>query len=366
MRSRPAPWELISVCPGTTDWKMEEPLMTDNVERPPARTNGAPPRSGRQTRTVETADGVALAFYHWPAADGDAFPATLQGARPRATVALLHGLAEHAGRYDALAARLNAAGIELVAIDLRGHGHSPGERTWVARIDEYLSDAQALLDAVCGSARRGTTSGADIPCATSGDNMDPPLFLMGHSMGGAIAALFAVERLADFARRKRPLAGLILSSPALAPGRDVPRWKIAASRVISRVWPKFPAMKVEPKLLARDDAVVDANRRDALVHHGDIPARTGAEILDAMERIERGRAALRLPVLVYHGSDDKLTEPEGSRAFAAQVGSTDCTLTIYEGSYHETMNDLDRERVIEALIAWITNRSSASSAFVSR
>ncbi|MEX3957994.1 lysophospholipase [Trinickia sp. EG282A] len=327
--------------------------MVSSVERSPAHQIGAPHQAGRRghTGTVRTADGVELACYRWPAASAAATAASREP-RPRATVALLHGLAEHAGRYAPLAECLNAAGIELVAIDLRGHGRSPGKRTWVARIDDYLSDAQALLDAA-GDPERS-------------DGSEPPLFLMGHSMGGAIAALFAVERLADFGERNGPLAGLILSSPALAPGRDLPRWKIAASRFISRVWPSFPAMKVEPALLARDETVVEANRRDSLVHHGNIPARTGAGILDAMARIERGRAALRLPVLVYHGSEDELTEPQGSRAFAAQVGSPDCTLTIYEGSYHETMNDLDRERVIEALIDWIKHRSSASSASASR
>ncbi|MEA3117138.1 MAG: acylglycerol lipase [Paraburkholderia sp.] len=313
-------------------------LTTTKLHTPhhPAPYPPAPPAPpARDCRTVRSAEGVELAFYHWPAPRA-----------PRATVALVHGLAEHAGRYEALARRLNFADIELVAVDLRGHGHSPGRRTWVARFDEYLSDAEALLSAACSLDIR-----AGVKCP------HPPLFLMGHSMGGAIAALFAIERLDDFARRKRPIAGLILSSPALAPGRDVPRWMIAASRLISRAWPGFPTMKVDPRLLARDIAVVEENRRDPLVHHGSVPARTGAEILAAMERIERGRAALRVPVLVYHGSDDKLTEPEGSRIFAAHAGSPDRTLTIYEGSYHETMNDLDRERAVDALIDWIDERS---------
>ncbi|RKP52772.1 alpha/beta hydrolase [Trinickia fusca] len=273
---------------------------------------------------MQTDDGVRLALYRWP----------VDGARAvRATVALVHGLAEHAGRYAALAERLNAAGIELVAVDLRGHGRSPGERTWVTRFDDYLLDGEALLGA---AARPGT-----------------PLFLMGHSMGGTVATLFAIERLARFAERTRALSGLILSSPALAPGHDVPRWKIAAGSFMSRVWPRFPAMKIDAGLLSRDRAVVDANRADPLVHHGNVPARTGAEILAAMARIENGRATLALPVLVYHGTEDKLTEPDGSRDFAAQVGSPDCTLTIYEGSYHETMNDLDRDQVIAWLIDWI-------------
>ncbi|GBH26241.1 alpha/beta hydrolase [Burkholderia vietnamiensis] len=277
-----------------------------------------PARMGR----LRTADGLELASYRWPAADGSA--------PPRATVALVHGLAEHAGRYARLAARLNAAGISVLAIDLRGHGRSPGKRAWVERFDDYLNDADALV----AEAARGNT----------------PLFLMGHSMGGAIAALYAIERLPASGHT---LAGLVLSSPALAPGRAVPRWMLAMSRFISRVWPSFPAIRIDAALLSRDPAIVAANRADPPVHHDAVPARPGAAPLDAMARIERGRGALRGPVLVYHGTSDKLTEPDGSRAFGAHVGSPDRTLTLYEGGFHETMNDLERERVIDALIAWI-------------
>ncbi|QGR86783.1 alpha/beta fold hydrolase [Burkholderia multivorans] len=299
--------------------------VTTTQAEAPADAHTAPaPHIGR----LRTADGLELASYRWPA---DA-----RAAAPRATVALLHGLAEHAGRYAPLAARLNAAGIDLLAIDLRGHGRSPGKRAWVARFDEYLDDADALV----AEAARAPT----------------PLFLMGHSMGGAIAALYAIERAPA---RGRTLAGLVLSSPALAPGRDVPRWMLALSRVISRVWPTFPAIRIDAALLSRDADVVAANRADPLVHHGPVPARTGAEILDAMARIERGRDTLRVPVLVYHGTADKLTEPDGSRTFGARVGSADRTLTLYEGGFHETMNDIERERVIDALIGWIDARVPA-------
>ena len=283
----------------------------------------APVVRGPEMSRTTTGDGVELPVYRWRAA----------GMRC-ATVALIHGLAEHAGRYAALAQHLNANGIELIAIDLRGHGLAPGERAWVERFDQYLLDADALV--------------------TEAARNDGPLFLMGHSMGGAIAALHAIEKHAGHGRR---LNGLILSSPALAPGHDVPRWMLAMSQRISRIWPRFPAMKIDAKLLSRDHEIVEANQNDPLVHHGAIPARTGAELLLAMQRIEEGRASLRMPLLVWHGTADKLTEPEGSRDFGEHAGSFDKTLTLYEGSYHETMNDLDRERVIASLVGWILKRS---------
>ncbi|MFL9872773.1 alpha/beta hydrolase [Paraburkholderia megapolitana] len=294
------------------------------METPQSVAAAAVPTAGKapDVSNVVTGDGIELPLYRWPVTS------------PRATVALVHGLAEHAGRYTALAQRLNAAGIELFAVDLRGHGRAPGLRVWVERFDDYLQDVDALLDAAARSSA--------------------PLFLMGHSMGGEIAALYAIERAATRGRR---FSGLILSSPALAPGRDVPRWMIGLSRIISRVWPRFPALKIDAALLSRNPAVVDNNRHDLLVHHGAVPARTGAEILLAMTRIERGRAGLRLPLLVYHGTRDKLTEPDGSRTFGTQAGSPDKTLTLYEGSYHETMNDLDRKQVIDALIEWIVKRA---------
>ncbi|WP_035467409.1 alpha/beta hydrolase [Burkholderia sp. WSM2232] len=286
---------------------------------------------------VVTADRVELPLYRWPT-----------GEAPRATVALIHGLAEHAGRYAPLAARLNAAGIELLAVDLRGHGEAPGKRAYVERFDDYLLDAQALLDAA----------------AQNHSHTQVPLFLMGHSMGGAVAALHTIEQAASAGDgRGEPgsrikLSGLILSSPALAPGRDVPGWMLRLSQVISRLWPNFPAMKIDAALLSRVQSVVDANRSDPLVHHGPIPARTGAELLLAMARIERGRAQLRVPLLVYHGTADKLTEPQGSQAFGQHAGSPDKTLRLYEGSFHETMNDQDRDRVIGDLIEWIDQHLS--------
>ncbi|WP_244825903.1 alpha/beta hydrolase [Caballeronia sp. TF1N1] len=284
------------------------------------------PTNVYSTSTVTTRQGVELFLHRWQ---------PKPPLEPTARIALVHGLAEHAGRYDALALALNAAGIELFAIDLRGHGKSSGERAWVRVFTDYLLDAEVLLEA----------------CATT-PPADTPLFLMGHSMGGAIAALHAAERESE-----KKLAGLILSSPALRIGSGTPRWKTTLNRIVGTLMPRWPAFSIDPALLSRAPGVVEANRRDPLVHHGPVPARTGAQILAAMERIAAKRDLIKLPLLVFHGTADVICDPAGSREFEANAGSTDSTLEMVDGSYHETLNDLDRDRVIRALIDWTLVRA---------
>ena len=283
-------------------------------------------RNVYSTSAVTTRNGVELFLHRWqPAPEVEL----------RARVALVHGLGEHAGRYDALAIALNAAGIELIAIDLRGHGKSSGDRAWVRVFTDYLRDADVLLEACA----------ATPPVAT-------PLFLMGHSMGGTVAALYAAERA-----RERKLAGLILSSPALKIGAGTPRWRAKLSRIVGTVAPRLAAFSIDPALLSRAPGVVEAYKRDPLVLHGAVPARTAAQILAAMERLATKRRDITLPLLVFHGSADAICDPAGSREFEATAGSTDSTLAIHQGSAHETLNDLDRERVIRELIDWILVRA---------
>jgi alpha-beta hydrolase superfamily lysophospholipase len=278
------------------------------------------------TSTVTTRQGVALLLHRWqPAADG----------APKARVALIHGLGEHAGRYDALALALNAAGIELIAIDLRGHGRSSGRRVLVRVFNDYLRDTDVLLEA----------------CAAT-PPADTPLFLMGHGMGGTIAALYAIERA-----QEKNFAGLILSSPALKLGPGTPRWKAALSRVTGLVAPRMGAFSIDPARLSRAAGVVEAYKRDPLVHHAAVPARTAAQILAGMDRVAARRGALRLPLRVFHGTADALCDPAGSREFEAHAGPADSTLAMYQGSAHETLNDLDRDRVIHELIDWTLVRA---------
>ncbi|MBK7003027.1 MAG: alpha/beta hydrolase [Rhodoferax sp.] len=266
--------------------------------------------------TLTSRDGFPLAGHSW-------IPP-----HPKAMVAVIHGLGEHSGRYARFARAAAAQNIGVVAIDLRGHGASFGERTYVDRFSDYLLDADALM----GLARK-LAKGL-------------PLFLMGHSMGGAVAMRWVAERQPD-------LVGLILSSAALKIGNDVSKLLINLAPIISRFAPHLRVKKVEPDLISRDKAEIEAYRKDPLVCHLPTPARTGAELLWA---IESNRAAARvqtLPLYLFHGDADLLTDPNGSRELYTLWGCPDKTLRIWPRSRHEALNDLDRDAVMEELFAWV-------------
>lgn len=275
--------------------------------------------------TLTSRDGYPLAGHSW------------MPPNPKAMVAVIHGLGEHSGRYARFAHAAAAQNIGVVAIDLRGHGNSFGERTYVDRFSDYLLDADALM----GLARK-LAAGL-------------PLFLMGHSMGGAIAMRWVAERQPD-------LVGLILSSAALKIGNDVSKLLINLAPIISRFAPHLRVKKVEPDLISRDKAEVEAYRKDPLVCHLPTPARTGAELLWA---IESNRAAARvqsLPLYLFHGDADLLTDPNGSRELYTLWGCPDKTLRIWPGSRHEALNDLSRGEVMAELFAWVDTKVNEKTA----
>jgi len=265
---------------------------------------------------LRTADGLGLAARAW-------MPDS-----PRAVVALVHGINEHGGRYGFLAARANREGIGVVAADLRGHGRSPGERAYIERFDDLLLDVDALL-----ARAREVAAGR-------------PVFLMGHSMGGAVA-------LRWLSQRREPPEGLVLSSAALKVGGDVPRLLILMAPLLSRILPHQRGTRLAPEVLSRDPAAVAAYEADPLVTKLAVPARTAAGIMRAMELNLASAASATVPVYLFHGDADRLTDPDGSREIHARWGGRDKTLRLWPGSRHETLNDLDREAVAKELMDWL-------------
>jgi alpha-beta hydrolase superfamily lysophospholipase len=262
-------------------------------------------------------DGLSLYEQFW-----------LPAGEPRATVVVIHGVTEHGGRYAKFAQDLNCRGYAVHTIDLRGHGRSDGDRILIRRFDEHLDDVELLLGRV---AER---------------QAGKPLFLFGHSMGGAIVALLA-------ATRQPQVQGLILSAPAVIVAGGVFPVLRRLAAVVSVVWPTLRLVHLGCGFLSRDPAVVEGFRNDPLVFHGGFPVRTAAEILRAAGRLQTAARNLTLPLLVLHGTGDRVTDPRGSRLLVARAGSTDKTLRLYPGLYHELLSEPEREQVLADLLAWL-------------
>lgn len=255
----------------------------------------------------------------------------------RAAIVLAHGLAEHSGRYDAVAKTLTDAGYAVYALDHEGHGRSPGRRGHIDRFQSYVEPVVRLARDV-----RERHGGA-------------PVYLLGHSMGGLIAAhaLLSDGELFD---------GGVLSGPAVLPTEEPPAWQMWLGRLLSRLLPKAGLLQLDASLVSRDPDVVERYRQDPLVHGGKISARLANELFEAMAQLRDRAGDLRMPLLVMHGGADGLTAPEGSRLLADRAGSADVTLREYDDLYHEIFNEPERDRVLADLLAWLDARGAGREA----
>jgi alpha-beta hydrolase superfamily lysophospholipase len=267
-----------------------------------------------ETGTFETTGGLTLFEQRW-VADGP----------PRAVVAIVHGYAEHSGRYAWTAERLTASGYAVEALDLRGHGRSGGERVFVNSFDEYLDDVEGFLARV-----RDRNPGL-------------PVFLFGHSMGGGVVTAFTIAR--------RPaLAGVLLSGSAMLGPRPSARPDPSN--------PPRPPGPLPANTISRDPAVVAAYESDPLVYRGAPRTDRAAAMGAAFDMVQQGMESIALPLLIMHGTGDLLVPFEGSRVLMERASSKDKTLKLYEGLYHEILNEPEKEQVIADIIAWLDARTS--------
>ncbi len=241
---------------------------------------------------------------------------------------IAHGASEHSGRYSHVAARLVDAGYAVYAIEHRGHGRSEGPRALIDRMSNAVADLDALI----------TTAG-------------PPVFLLGHSMGGTVALAYAL-------RHQDRLRGLILSGPLAALEAAPPHMRIAA-RILSALAPRLPLVDIDSTLVSRDPAVVQAYQSDPFVHHGKLPVRTVSELAATIDSLPAAVPAITVPTLIMYGTADRLCPPEGSLMLSERIGATDKTLLAYEGLYHEIFNEPEQERVLDDLCAWLAARTAA-------
>ncbi len=252
----------------------------------------------------------------------------LPEAAPRGVIVVAHGLAEHGGRYATLAGELVRRDYAVYAIDHRGHGRSPGPRANIDRFAHLVSDFCAFT----GKCVR--------------QHLDTPVFMLGHSMGGAVAFASAL-------RVQHTLRGLVLSAPALAMDQKLPALQQMLVRVLSVVAPNVGALTLPAAAISRDPAVVASYEADPLVHHKSIPARTLVELLTAMQGFPAQARELRLPTLILHGTADKLVPLAATRPVYQAFGTRDRVIKFYDGLYHEVFNEPERENVTADLFRWL-------------
>lgn len=258
---------------------------------------------------------------HWPA----------EGT-PRASLVICHGVNSHGGQYLRAAEDFASRGFAVTALDLRGRGKSDGERFYVESIGDYVSDLSLTIE----SARSR--------------NPELPVYLLGHSAGGVTATTYAL----DYQDR---IAGLICESFAFRV--FAPNFALKLLEGASHIAPHAHVLRLKMEDFSRDPDWVSELEADPLTDNEVQPVATVAAFARAGERFEREFPRITLPVFILHGTADKATRPDGSQQFFDEAGSTDKTLRLYEGHYHDLLNDFGKEDVINDIVDWIDARLGA-------
>src|SRR5882724_1465138 len=248
---------------------------------------------------------------------------------PRAAVLIVPGFNSHSAYYAWAAQELVADRLAVYALDLRGRGKSDGERFYVETFDDYVSDVSNGV-ALVSSREPGV-----------------PLYLLGHSAGGVVACLFALDHQAE-------LAGLVCES--FAHQLPAPDFALAVFKGLSHLAPHAHILHLKNEDFSRDPQAVAAMNADPLIAHETQPTRTLAAMVRADERLKDAFPRITLPVLILHGTADKATKPSGSQFFYDTVGSSDKTLKFYDGGFHDPLNDIGKEVVMGDITAWIATR----------
>lgn len=262
-------------------------------------------------------DTLKLAYRTW-----------LPAAAPKAVVVIVPGFNSHSGYYGWVAEQLTGMALAVYAIDLRGRGASDGERFYVDRVDDYARDVEALVG-LAQSRHPGLK-----------------IFLLGHSAGGVVSVIYTLDHQSQ-------LSGLICESFAYQV--PAPDFAIAALKGLSHLAPHAHVLALANKDFSRDPEVVAAMNADPLIAHETQPTKTIAALAMADDRLKRSFGEITLPVLILHGTADKATKPSGSQEFFDRAGSSDKTLKLYDGGYHDLLNDTARAKVMGDIGSWLAS-----------
>ncbi|MFP6776403.1 MAG: alpha/beta hydrolase [PS1 clade bacterium] len=250
----------------------------------------------------------------------------------KAVLLVVHGLAEHSGRYMNIVNEFVPMGFAVYALDHIGHGKSDGIRGYVNRFSDYTNTLKIYLDKV-------------LLWQTG-----KPIFLIGHSMGGLISAEFLVNYDTE-------LAGVIFSAPSIQAPKKTSIWLVMAGKLLSKFLPKVKLIKLTSSSVSSDQKVVNQYFDDELVYNGKTTARLAYEIFISMEMLVKNLYKINLPIIIFQGSQDKLVHPDGAQLLFESVQSSDKTLKIYSEMYHEVFNEPDHEKVLNDLRYWLESRT---------
>jgi len=249
----------------------------------------------------------------------------------KSIILIIHGLGEHSGRYTNVTNYFVPRGYAIYSFDNIGHGKSDNGREEINRFEELTAPATAMTAII-----------KEWPPQS-------PIFIYGHSMGALITSFHLLDRQADF-------KGAIISAPLVTVPAHVSSMTVRLGKILSVIAPRMGLVNVDPSSLSRDKTVVEAYINDPLVFQKKAPARISAEMLRAMMRVTAEVEKISLPLFILQGSSDYLVDPNGAQLLEKKAGSTDKTLKIYEGLYHEVHNEPERELMFKDLETWLENR----------
>ncbi|MEP7074519.1 MAG: lysophospholipase [Acidobacteriota bacterium] len=257
---------------------------------------------------------------------------------PRAVLAIVPGFNSHSGYYNWVAEQFVAAGVAVYSVDLRGRGKSDGERFYVTSFDDYVSDVAKLVE------------------IARSENPGSPVFILGHSAGGVVACMYTLEHQAE-------LAGLVCESFAFQV--PAPDFALAALKGLAHVFPHAHVLHLKNKDFSRDPKAVEIMDNDPLIANETQPTQTVAQMVIADEKLKAAFPQITLPVLIIHGTEDKATRYQGSQLFYDTARSEDKTIKLYEGHFHDLLNDVDKEVVISDIKNWVNARIPAEASTAS-
>ncbi|MFF3224551.1 alpha/beta hydrolase [Nocardia suismassiliense] len=291
-----------------------EPQTADDTTQPTAPGDSQPQIHTRAGRFDGTGSGIA-------------WRAWLPDTPARGVIVLVHGVAEHSGRYTHVGQRLAAAEFAVYALDHIGHGKSAGSKANIGSLDGAADNVAAMLD------------------IATREHPDVPRFLVGHSMGSLIVLHLATRRPID-------VAGIVVSAPPLDISAGNPAQR-ALAPVLTRLTPNLGVLKLDSSQISRDPEVIRAYDNDPLVYRGKLPARTAAEILNTTFLVKERLSQLTVPVLALHGTADALAAPSSTDLIEHGAGSTDLTVIRYDGLYHEIFNEPEKDKVLGDVVDWL-------------